>query len=349
MRFVLSVVWFLVAACGSLFAGKEQPPGIVGLREYEPYELVKLSVEGLKPKSKVIWKVYPASVSRADTAPDRLQFIGVPGVYTVSCWVFVFSGEEPDVLDLEVKVTIKAPPAPPAPPGPQAPPAPPAPPGPQVPHNPPEQAIGKISFQGAFCTACPILPARPDGRYYLATAAHCLERVGQEGVFTTKTGESYRVRVVALDAARDAAILVTVNPVAGRLLALALAQTSPPVGTAIWHAGYGVDRPTNKETGKVTGLPSTNSRALLACTLNVSSGDSGGPIIHGATGEIVGVVCCTARKGASAPMYAGSVESLRALLARVQTDKVEGEVSTGSMAVAIDPVDIPILVGEVQE
>jgi hypothetical protein len=96
---------------------------------------------------------------------------------------------------------------------------------------------------------------------------------------------------------------------------LKLAERSPVAGAKVWHAGYGIDRPENREEG-LRGN-STTASGKLEFILSVSSGDSGGPIIDARTEEIVSCVCCTQARGKLAPMYGASVESIRALLAKV--------------------------------
>lgn len=301
---------------------------LIGPTEVDYPSLARFEVKGVHPKAKIVWRVFPsAGVQKAETPPSKLQFLAAPGSYEVEASIHWINAGEIEVIAMSATVKVKSPPAP----------NPPAP-------VDPLQAIGRIGFSGAWCTAAPIEPQRQDGRYYLATAAHCVSSVGQEGVYYAKSGINYRVRVVAMSQALDAAILVTVNPQPAGLPTLKLASRSPSVGTKIWHAGYGVDRPGNVETGTVIGLPSSNNRALLECMLNVSSGDSGGPLIVEGTRELVGVVCCTQRKGAKVRMYAGSVESLRRLLGQVDESMVTAEGQDSEQAEPDRPVEIPILI-----
>jgi len=340
----------LALALLGLFAGRPAngQPALKGPAEVEYPSLARFSLDNAPPKAKIVWRVFPsAGVDRADTFPHKLQFLASPGTYQVEASVHWIASGEIEVLAITATVKVVSPPAPtppaPTPPAPTPPaPTPPAP-TPPAPANP-LQAIGRIGFSGAWCTAAPIEPQRADGRYYLCTAAHCVSSVGQEGVYYAKSGTNYRVRVVALNQSLDAAILVTVNPQPAGLPTLKLASRSPAVGTRIWHAGYGVDRPANVETGTVVGLPTSNNRSLLECILNVSSGDSGGPLIVEGTRELVGVVCCTQRKGAKVRMYAGSVESLRRLLGQVDESVVSAEVQANGFEDPDRPVEMPLLI-----
>jgi hypothetical protein len=82
-----------------------------------------------------------------------------------------------------------------------------------------------------------------------------------------------------------------------------LSKDVPPVGTEVWHQGYGIDRPRNLEKGKLTGP--TDGNGQLRFTLNVSSGDSGGGIFRKDTNEVIATVCCTMGKGALTSMWGG--------------------------------------------
>src|SRR5262249_36997558 len=83
-----------------------------------------------------------------------------------------------------------------------------------------------------------------------------------------------------------------------------LARTDPAPGTAVWHNGYGVDKPGNREDGVVTAAP--NADGQLQFRLSVSSGDSGSGIFRADTGELVGVVCCTTGLGVNTAMWGGA-------------------------------------------
>jgi len=334
---VVSCVLSWIASAVQLVAAE---PGIEGERTYQAFELVRLQVSGLDARAKVIWRVSPMqNVHLADTKREQLQFSAPPGVYVVEALVFTLVGKDDfDARALTARVVIVDPPAP-------VPPAP-VPPGPAPPNGNGIPAIGQPSLSGAFFTATPIAPQRPDGRYYLVTAAHCVPNVGAEGVYDSKAGVRYRVRVLAMDAGKDCAVLVTVNPQPPGLAVGKLADRSPPVGTAVWHAGYGVQNPGSKEPGKVTGLPASNSRRLLSCYLSVSSGDSGGAVVRADTGEIVGVVCCTAAKGRAAAMYCGSVETLQAQLRDVAGVAVAAGDDASDMRSASEPIEIPLLVAD---
>jgi hypothetical protein len=58
-------------------------PEIAGKREYPANALVRLKVAGVPEKTGYLWKVYPPTIDRADTAKDVLQFAAAPGAYVL--------------------------------------------------------------------------------------------------------------------------------------------------------------------------------------------------------------------------------------------------------------------------
>lgn len=197
----------------------------------------------------------------------------------------------------------------PAPVVPQAPPGIPQPgpvqPGPT--QNPIE-AIGRIQFGSAGCTATVIAPPRADGQYDCLTAAHCVRDVGAEGKMTLRTGKSFRIRVVAMDRGADWCWLRTVDAPAGLPVAR-LAAAHAAEGTPVWHAGFGVDKPGNVEEGTATRGPVGGQCEYY---LSVSSGDSGGAIVNRATGEVLSPVCCTTRLSGKGRVFGACPEACTA-------------------------------------
>lgn len=203
------------------------------------------------------------------------------------------------------------------------PPQPPPPTFPTPPTNPGEQpppppevrpdtlaAIGRIQFGSAGCTGTVIGTKRVDGRYWVLTAAHCIQGVGQRGAMRLRDGREFGLSVQSYNSRADCAWLLT-DPTAERYPHAVLAVTSPQPGTRIWHAGYGVHQPANREDGVAVAGP--NGDGQIQFKLNVSSGDSGGGIAVNADGEIVSTVCCTTAKGQYADVWGASPESIRSL------------------------------------
>jgi hypothetical protein len=89
-----------------------------------------------------------------------------------------------------------------------------------------------------------------------------------------------------------------------------LADGNPPIGTKVWHAGYGIDKPGNREDGEVTGNEDANGQ--LRMSLSVSSGDSGGGIFRSDTNELVSCVCCTSGMARKVSMWGASTRAIRA-------------------------------------
>lgn len=209
-----------------------------------------------------------------------------------------------------------------------------APPPKPAPKPDPVNAIGRIQFGNAGCTATVIGPRRPDGRWDVLTAAHCVVGEGQHGTMKFKDGRLVGVVVVSLDRRQDACWLVTesndVFPFAH------LAEKNPAIGSKVWHMGYGVHIPGNREDGTVTA--NANSDGQIEFRLSVSSGDSGGGIALNENGEIVGAVCCTTARNQVARVWACSPETAAKLRA-AKTD-----VST-----EWTPLEIPLVVPEIMQ
>ncbi len=142
----------------------------------------------------------------------------------------------------------------------------------------------------------------------MLTAAHCVSGVGQKGTLTLKDGRSLGLRVVAHHKTPDVAWCVTEDEVAALPYAL-IAAKNPEPGTAIWHMGYGVDRPGNREDGTIA--EGENGQGQLRMSLSVSSGDSGGGIFRADTNELISVVCCTSGMGRKVSMWGCSAEVAR--------------------------------------
>lgn len=209
----------------------------------------------------------------------------------------------------------------------------PAPPGtvPPAPKPTPLLALCRFRIGRIGCTATIIGPRRTDGRWDVLCASHCLGVSATRGSISLKDGRTLNVTVTAREKSSDLAWLVTDDKVESLPFAL-LADKAPPVGAAIWHAGYGVDRPGNVEKGTVAGP--IDGQNQLPMVLSMSSGDSGGGIFLESTGELVAAVCCTSGMARKARMYGGSsvrAIALRpkpAMLAHPYLDLVEADAPT---------------------
>jgi len=187
-------------------------------------------------------------------------------------------------------------------------------PSPGIPPDAPA-AIGRIQFGSSGCTATVIGPRRDDGRYWVLTAAHCVQRIGQTGTMRMLDGRTLGIVAVALDRESDCCWCSTetnstVLPYAN------LAAVAPAVGTRIWHAGYGIDRPGSREEGRVDAGP--DQRGQIRMTLSVSSGDSGGGICVNDSGEVVSTVCCTTNRGGVGSVWGAGPEAIRRVRPAIQ-------------------------------
>lgn len=285
-------------------------PKITGPTTVPRDTLVRLSADGVNPDAGLMWRVYPSDkVSRATTDEGILEFVAPPGVYEVELLeVQLLEGRKVKLLETRVKVTVTGGSSPPTPPNPLPPDEPPD----ALPD--PVKATGRILFGSAGCTAT-VIEKQRDGRWLVLTAAHCISGVGAKGVLYLRDGRSMNVTCVTREAGSDLAWLVTNEPQTNMPFAK-LATELPASGTDIWHNGYGIDKPSNREDGRVSGIANDNQIEMI---LNVSSGDSGGGIFRSDNGELVSVVCCTTDKGQRVRMFGGS--SVRAAqLKPKQTD-----------------------------
>jgi hypothetical protein len=203
---------------------------------------------------------------------------------------------------------------------------------PQPPINPPTiepdplGAIVRTSRPGVGCSATLIGPRRPDNRWWVLTAAHCCDRIGERWSMRFRDGRSAGFTIVNIDRRSDCAWGVTDSNDVIYPHAL-LAERSPEIGAKVWHAGYGVDVPGNREEGAVLAVPDASGQ--LKFRLSVSSGDSGGGIVIDAGGRVCSTVCCTTRRGAVADVWGASTEAIRA----AQRDTVDIE--------RWDPIEVP--------
>ena len=305
---------------------------IGGGTKYAPHSLVRLKAEGVDAKAAILWRVYPSKdVQRATSPRGVLEFAAHPGHYEVELLVITNTDGTLSVEEARVSVTIEScTPVPPEPPKPDPKPDPKPPEGGKL---DPVGALGRIRFGNAGCTATVIGPRRPDGRWDVLTAAHCVSGVGARGTLSLKDGRSFGLRVVAHHTTPDVAWCVTDDEVADIPYAM-IAAKNPEPGTPIWHMGYGVDKPGNREDGVVS--ERENAPGQLRMTLSVSSGDSGGGIFRADTNELVSVVCCTSGMAKKVSMWGCSAEVARRTRPRPADDAEEAWV----------PVPIPIKDGK---
>jgi hypothetical protein len=328
----IGILLFVAASVGA--ADPTSPVRITGETKYKPHSLVRLRAEGVDPKAAILWRVHPAKdVQRATTPRGALEFAAHPGTYEIELLVIRQTDDGLVVEESQVTVIIEG--------CGQVPPAP----EPKTPGKAnAEQAIGKLRFGNAGCTATVIGPKRSDGKWDILTAAHCTGGPGSRGTFALKDGRTLAVKVAARNTEADLTWLVT-DAAVDDLPFANLAAKNPTVGTEVWHMGYGIDKPGNRETGKTTGAETSDGQ--LPMELSVSSGDSGGGIFRADTNELVAVVCCTTERGRKVLMFGGSAErAARMRPAKTDTDAWEPLAIPVCIAKKTDadwqPIDIPV-------
>lgn len=183
---------------------------------------------------------------------------------------------------------------------------------PEVPAADPREAICRLVMTNGFCSATIVNPQRPDGSYAVVSAAHCISRSGEAVRLVLRNGSEVKATVVRFDRKSDVAILRTV-PVVVKLPYLRIAESSPAVGTKIFHSGFGVDTPGNVEEGSLVAGPNANGQVVYR--LSVSPGDSGGGIVANGRNELLSPVCCTDALSRLGNVWGGSPEEIRRLLA----------------------------------
>lgn len=190
-------------------------------------------------------------------------------------------------------------------------PSPPTEPKVQPPVPRPWDALAKIQFGNAGCTLTVIGPRRADGRWNGLTAAHCIDRIGQTGKAWLKDGRVVTAEVVNFDRRSDHAWCVLDLNDADVAFAL-LADVAPKAGDKVYHGGYGIHIPGNREDGVV--VQPDNGAGQTQYRISVSSGDSGGGIAMTATGRILSPVCCTTNRGGVGDVWGATfAECLRTM------------------------------------
>lgn len=196
-----------------------------------------------------------------------------------------------------------------------------APPTPPSEHVQPESeapskdlaaCIVRVAMANGYCSATIIGPRHPDGTYRLLSAAHCAAKVGERVRLILRDGRSFQGEYIAIDRVSDCSIIRS-DRVEGYLPFAELADSDPSPGGKVWHSGYGVDNPGNRENGTLTGT--TNGAGQLSFRLSVSPGDSGGGIIADETGKVLSPVCCTTRLAEVGTVYGAAPSRCRKLLA----------------------------------
>lgn len=197
----------------------------------------------------------------------------------------------------------------------------------------PNPLILRVSIGGAGCSGVAVSAVQAEMSRYVLTAAHCIPSGFKSGSVRLGDGPEQPVDVVAVDVVADCAILVLRSP-NDTLPCAWLAESTPADGTAVRHAGYGVDRPRSVEDGTLTQRDTGHSQTEFR--LSVSSGDSGGPIWSVADNLVCSTVCCTTERGKVARVFGASAESIERVLDQAVLARM-GQLLPQSPAVPKEP------------
>jgi hypothetical protein len=253
--------------------GKPEPLKIDGNLKIKPHQIAKLWPANVPEGAATLWE-WDEEKASGETCGANLFLTAPPGSHKVKLLALTLSKDGKLTVQVARAVVVVEGATPPSPAPPKT--------GART-EDEAKAAIGRISFGNSGCTATVIHPRRPDGRWDILTAAHCTGGVGSKGKFEVG-GFSYAVTVTVRETSSDISWLVTDTPQEDLPSAI-LSKELPPTGTPIWHRSFGVDRPGNKEEGRVL---SQRPRAnMVGMSLKFSSGDSGGGNFRTDTNEVI--------------------------------------------------------------
>jgi S1-C subfamily serine protease len=159
-------------------------------------------------------------------------------------------------------------------------------------------------------------------RRHLVTAAHVVD--GADAIALTRAGRVVaRGTIVGADAARDIALIRLDRAARGN--ALTLSDRAPKVGDDVFAVGYPRGEPLTVAHGSVNGVATTVPssgvirRPLIQTDAFVSHGESGGPLVSGSDGAVVGMVDLSSTR-AGGPSFAVSAREAAPLVARWRSD-----------------------------
>lgn len=173
----------------------------------------------------------------------------------------------------------------------------------------PERSFDALAATGKI-SGCTATVLRGESGYLVLTANHCVGRSGYNRI-TLRDGRSFQIRIAGAD--RQADIAVYRLETTEKLPIAKVAAANPQPGTRVWHQGYGVHIPGNREEGRIQ----YHSGKDTCCYLSVSSGDSGSGIFRVDTNELVSVVSRTTSVNRPGEMMGATCESILALLRRI--------------------------------
>ena len=128
---------------------------------------------------------------------------------------------------------------------------------------------------------------------HVATVEHVVDGASKITLSRSRNNLG-QAKVIGVDKDRDLALLVLDKPVKGQ--ALDFETDAPRLGQEVVALGHPLGLPLTATRGTVSGLNRTieiegiKRRALVQTDAEVNHGNSGGPLISGQTGDVVGLV-----------------------------------------------------------
>ena len=159
-------------------------------------------------------------------------------------------------------------------------------------------------------------------RRHVVTAAHVVDDTSAIA-FTQGGRVVARGTIVGADAERDVALIQLDRSIRGHALTLSRRPSKP--GDDVVAAGYPRGGPLTMARGSVRGIATTVPssgvvrRPLIQTDAFVSHGESGGPLVSGVDGEVLGMLdLSSTREGG--PSFAVGTADLAPLISRWRTD-----------------------------
>jgi S1-C subfamily serine protease len=180
---------------------------------------------------------------------------------------------------------------------------------------------GVVSLEIDVCSGGAVRPTTGSGFLVgptlVATVHHAVEGAGR--IIVKRGGKKLATAtVIGQEAGRDLALLRLSKPVHGHVFRLS--QTGPRIGDRIAALGYPPGLPLTWAQGTIRGLNRTirieNARrhGLAQSNALVTQGQSGGPLVRTATGEVVGIVDSRSGSDMARPAFAVSARVAAPLL-----------------------------------
>ncbi len=179
---------------------------------------------------------------------------------------------------------------------------------------------------GGYCTLNFVFDG-PGGEVYIGTAAHCIDDIGE--VVSTAGFANFGIAVYDDDAVLDFGLIQVKDSFKAHVLAEVIGHPGMPNGSTmstetqrndeVLFSGYGIGFDLTARTRQDrSGLLWSDTASTFKLNGPVVNGDSGGPILHAATGKALGIV---SEYGIfSLPPTTDSGPTLQGILAKTAAD-----------------------------